>query len=222
MLLNCGVGEDSWESLGLQGDPTSPFWRRSVLGVLWKEWCSSWNSSTLATSCEELTHWKRPWCWERLRAGEGDNRGWDDWMASPTRWTWIWVNSRSWWWTGRPGMVQFMGLQRVGHDWATELNWWNDSKPRSHHMNSLIRKVILDARLHISSFALIVHILLLSSCFGNQKEGDSCSLFSVSVESWWILLPLSMPSKPLFWSQSTLPYSKQSKFLADILSSYTA
>ena len=59
MLLNCGVGEDSWESLGLQGNPTSPFWRRSALGFLWKEWCSSWSSSTLATSCEELTHWKR-------------------------------------------------------------------------------------------------------------------------------------------------------------------
>ena len=59
MLLNCGVGEDSWESRGLQGDPTSPFWRGSALGFLWKEWCRSWNSSTLATSCEELTHWKR-------------------------------------------------------------------------------------------------------------------------------------------------------------------
>ena len=71
-----------------------------------------------------LTHWKRPWCWERLRAGgEGDNRGWDGWMASPTRWTWVWVDSRSWWWTGRPGMLQFMGLPRVGDDWATELNW---------------------------------------------------------------------------------------------------
>ena len=69
MLLNCGVGEDSWESLGLQGDPTSPSWNRSVLGVHWKEWCWSWNSSSLATSCEELTHWKRPWCWEGLGAG---------------------------------------------------------------------------------------------------------------------------------------------------------
>ena len=62
MLLNCGVGEDSWESLGLQGDPTSPSWRRSVLVVHWKDWCWSWNSSLLATWCEELTHWKRPWC----------------------------------------------------------------------------------------------------------------------------------------------------------------
>ena len=66
---------------------------------------------------------KRPWCWERLRAGgEGDDRGWDGWMASPTRWTWVWVNSGSWWWTGRPGVLQFMGSERVGHDWVTELN----------------------------------------------------------------------------------------------------
>ena len=124
MLLNCGVGEDSWESHGLQGDPTSPSKRRSVLGVHWKDWCWSRNSSTLATWCKELTHLKRPWCWEGLRArGEGDDRGWDGWMASLTQWTWVWVNPRSWWWTGRPGIVQFMVLQRVGHDWVTELNW---------------------------------------------------------------------------------------------------
>ena len=74
--------------------------------------------------CEELTHWERLWCWEGLGAeGEGDDRGWDGWMASPTRCTWVWVNSRSWLWTGRPGVLHFMGLQRVGHDWATELNW---------------------------------------------------------------------------------------------------
>ena len=78
----------------------------------------------LATWCEELTHLKRPWCWEGLRVGgEGDDRGWDGWMASPIRWTWVWVNSGSWWWTGRPGVLWFMGLQRVGHDWTTELNW---------------------------------------------------------------------------------------------------
>ena len=96
--------------------------RQSVLGVHWKDWC--WNSNTLATSCEELTHWRRPWCWEGLGArGEGDDRGWDGWMALPTRWAWIWVNSGSWWWSGRPGVLWFMGSQRVGHDWATELNW---------------------------------------------------------------------------------------------------
>ena len=62
-------------------------------------------------------HLKRPWCWERLKAGgEGEDRGWDDWMASLTQWTWVWVDSRSWWWTGRPGVFQFMGLQRLRHD----------------------------------------------------------------------------------------------------------
>ena len=76
--------------------------------------------------CEELTHWKRSWCWERLRAGgEGDDRGWDGWMASPTQWTWAWVDSGSWWWTGGSGMLRFMGWQRFGHDWGTEPNWDN-------------------------------------------------------------------------------------------------
>ena len=75
-------------------------------------------------SCKELTHWKRPWCWEGLGAGEeGDDRGWDGWMASLTRWTWVCVNSGCWWWTGRPGVLRFMGSQRVGHNWATDLNW---------------------------------------------------------------------------------------------------
>ena len=67
--------------------------RRSVLGVHWKDWCWSWNSNILATWCEELTYLKRPWCWERLKAGEGDDRRWDGWMASATRWTWVWVDS---------------------------------------------------------------------------------------------------------------------------------
>ena len=127
MLLNCGVGENSWESLGLQGDPTSPFQRRSVLGVHCNDWCWSWNSNTLATCCEELTHWKRPWCWERLKAGgEGDDRGWDSQMASLTLWTWVWVSSRSWWWTGRSGVLQSMGSQTVRwHNWW--LNWTEGS-----------------------------------------------------------------------------------------------
>ena len=82
------------------------------------------SAAILATWCKELTHLKRPWYWERLRAGgEEDDRGWDGWMASPTQWTWVWVDSGSWWWTERPGVLWFMGSQRVGHDWATELNW---------------------------------------------------------------------------------------------------
>ena len=123
-FLNCGVEEVSWESLGPQGDQISAFWRKSILNIHWKDWYWSWNSSTLATWCEELTHWKRYWCWERLKAGgEGDNRGWDGWMVSLTQWTWVWLSSGSRWWTEKPGMLQSMGSQKVGHDSATELNW---------------------------------------------------------------------------------------------------
>ena len=97
---------------------------QSTLNIHWKDWCWSWNSNTLATWCEEATHLKRPWCWERLRAGgEGDDREWDGWMVSPRRWTWVWVGFRSWWWTGRPVVLLSMESQRVKHDWATELNW---------------------------------------------------------------------------------------------------
>ena len=95
-----------------------------VLNIHWKDWCWSWNSDTLATWFKEVTHVKRPWCWERLKAGgEGDDREWDGWMASRTQWTWVWVNSGSWWWTGRSGLLQSMGSLRVRHDWATELKW---------------------------------------------------------------------------------------------------
>ena len=123
-LRKHAVGKGSWESLGLQGDPTNQSERKSVLNIHWKDWCWSWSSNPLTTWCKELTHWKRPWCWERLKVGgEGDDTGWDGWMVSPTRWTWVWVNSGSWWWAGRPGMLQSMGSQRVGNDGATELNW---------------------------------------------------------------------------------------------------
>ena len=82
-------------------DPTSPSERRSVLGVHWKDWCWSWNSNSLATWCKGLTHLKRPWCWERLRAGgKEDDRGWDGWRVSPTRWKWVCVDSWSWWCQG--------------------------------------------------------------------------------------------------------------------------
>ena len=96
--------------------------------------------NSLATSCEELTQWKRPWCWRGQggrcweQGGEGDNRGWDGWMESPTGWTWVWVNSGSWWWTGRPGVLRFMGSQ--SQTWLsgwTELNMHlrksNNQKP---------------------------------------------------------------------------------------------
>ena len=89
--------------------------------IHWKDWCWSWNSNTLATWCEELTHWKRPWCWERLKAwGEGDNRGWDGWMASPTWWTWVWASSGRWGWTGKPACCSPWG-HKVSQ--LSQLNW---------------------------------------------------------------------------------------------------
>ena len=84
-LFNCNAGEDSWESLGLQGDQICQFWWKSILNIYWNSYCWSWGSSPLATWCKELTHWKRPWCWERLKAkGEEGGRGWDGLIASST------------------------------------------------------------------------------------------------------------------------------------------
>ena len=94
--------------------------KKATLNIHWKDWC--WSSNTLATWCEELTHWKRPWCRERLKAGgEGETRGWDGWIASPTGLAWVGASSGGWWWTGKLGVLQAMGSQRVGHDCATEL-----------------------------------------------------------------------------------------------------
>ena len=83
MCLNYGIGEDTWESPGQQGYQTSQSSRKSILNIHWKDWYWSWSSNTMATWCEAPIHWKRPWCWERLKAGgEGDNRGRAGWMAS--------------------------------------------------------------------------------------------------------------------------------------------
>ena len=128
MFLNCGVREDSWESLDCKEiQPVHPKGNQSLVFIgrtnveaetliLWppevKNWC-----------------WKRPWCWERMKAGgEGDDRKWDGWMASLTRWTWVWESSGSWWWAGKPGLLQSMGPQRVGKDRVTELKWFYNYK----------------------------------------------------------------------------------------------
>ena len=106
MLLNCGVGEDSWESLGLQRDPPSPSWRKSFLTIHWKDWCWSWSSNTLATWCKETDSLEKTMMLGKTegRRRRGRQRmGW--WMASSTRWTWVWVSSGSWRWTGRPGVL---------------------------------------------------------------------------------------------------------------------
>ena len=104
------------------------------ISVHWKDWCWSWNSNTLATWCKELTQLKRPWCWERLRAGrEGDDRGWDGWMASLTRWTWVWVDSGSWWWTGRPACCSSWGHES---DTTEGLNWTEKKNTLGTHRNT--------------------------------------------------------------------------------------
>ena len=95
MVSNYGTGEESWESLGLQGDQTCQCQRKLVLNIHWKDSSWSWSSNPLGTWCEESTHWQRPWCWERSRARvEGGNRRWDGWMASLTQRTWVWASSK--------------------------------------------------------------------------------------------------------------------------------
>ena len=103
------------------------------------DWCWSWSSNTLATWCEELTHLKRPCYWERLKAeGEKDVRGWDFWMASQTLWTWVWVSSRSWWWTGKPDVLHSLHatMSWTWRNW-TELNW---TPLHSHQMQKAISR----------------------------------------------------------------------------------
>ena len=123
-------------------------------------------------------HWKRLWCWEGLGAGgEGDDRGWDGWMASLTQWTWVWVNSGHWWWTGRPGVLRFMGSQRVRHDWATGLNWTELSAKCIH----LGEKKVLD------SDACKWHMLTVAAAGasggGTQARVRDCPLLSKLM--WW-------------------------------------
>ena len=138
MLLNCGVGEDSWESLGLQRRSNQSILKEISPGISLEGMMLKLKLQYFVTSCEEMTHWKRLWCWEELGAREGDDRGWDGWMASLTRWMWVWVNSGSWWWKGGLGVLQFMGLQRVGHDWATNLIWCLILSQRSLRLSSTL------------------------------------------------------------------------------------
>ena len=103
-----------------EGDQTGQSLRKSTLNIHCKAQCWSWSSNTLATWCKELTHLQRPWCWEsgyqEEKSGEVDNRGWDCWMVSLTKWTWVWADSGRWWRTGKPGVLQPTGLQRVRHN----------------------------------------------------------------------------------------------------------
>ena len=141
------------------------------------------NSSPLATSWEELTHWKRLWCWEELGAGgEGDDRGWDGWMASLTRRMWVWVNSRSWWWTGRPGMLRFMGSQRVRHYWATELKWTLVLVCPNHSRPIIITFSLLEHNIPsvVSFFFLLIPLIVLR--LPQEWEQDFCKALVFSME----------------------------------------
>ena len=131
MLLNCGVGENFREPLGHEGDQTSDSWSKSVLNIHWKDWW--WSSNTLATWCNELIHLKRPWFWERLKAGdEGDKRGWDGWMVSLTQWTWVWaspaVGDRQGAWSAA---VHGVVKSQTWLSYYTELKWpkYNQDNP---------------------------------------------------------------------------------------------
>ena len=118
---NCGVGEDYWESPGLQGDQTCPSWRKLILNIPWKDGCWRWSSNTSATWWEgRADSLEKSLMLGKIEGRRRRGRGWDSWMASLTQWTWVWANSGRWWRTGKPGVLQSVGLQRVGHNWVTE------------------------------------------------------------------------------------------------------
>ena len=152
--------------------------RKSVLNILWKDWCWSWNSNDLAIWWEELAHLKRLWCWERLKAGgEGDERGWDCWIASLTEWTWVWLNSGSWWWTGWPGVLQSMGLQRVRHDWAAELKW-NEANVKKRYQAS--KQKILTYIQHFVQLSFCIKWIQITLCLKNYWFTFLC------IKQWFV------------------------------------
>ena len=123
------------------------------MNIHWKDWCWSWSSNTLATWFEELTQWKRPWCWKRLRAGgEGDNRGWDGWVALSTQWIWVWANSGRWWRAGKAGVLQSMGHKES--DTTQQLNnnkWIISNKQERTEVTPKSQKLYFLYKLHILS-----------------------------------------------------------------------
>ena len=159
-----------------KGDQSWDFFRRNdakaETPVLWPPHAKSWFIG-------------KDWCWEGFGAGgEGDDRGWDGWMASLTRWTWVWVISESWWWTGRPGVLRFMGSQRVGQDWATELNWRNVSFKLPDAWNlKVLKKCTFKRKSYIlpKGLFLVYHYIFLlpfSSCCKISFSKNCLQLFS--------------------------------------------
>ena len=157
-----------------------------------------WSSCVLIIWWEQRTHWKSPWFWERLRAeGEEGIRGWDNWMASSTQWTWTWANSRISWGTGIPVVLQSMRSQRVGHDWATELNHSTPGLPVHHQLPKLMSIESVMPSSHLILWCPLLLLPLISSsirdfsnesalCINDQNTGvsASASVLAMSIQGW--------------------------------------
>ena len=149
-----------------------------------------------------------------LRAGgEGDDRKWDGWMASPTQWTWIWVNSRSWWWTGRPSMLQFMGSQRVGHDWETELTDGTDIAG-SYAMLLFTASDLASITSHIHNWVLILlwlSLFILSGLISPQRQTGT-SICTDPLYPWVFCYPVKLGVLILVTSLVTQKVEREGKW----------
>ena len=175
MLLNCGVGEDTWESLDCkeiqpvhsEGDQPWDFFGRNdakaETPVLWPLHAQSW---LIGKDSDAGRDWGQE---------EKGMTGWDGWMASLTRWTWVWVNPGSWWWPGRLGVLWFMGSQRFGHDWATDLIW---SEPYL-----IMSQILYHQFLYINCTKIFPVVYYLSCTLSESPE-----LFTMFSEYWSDLL----------------------------------
>ena len=165
-LFSCTDSEqpssDTWRQ------PSAQLWSSAHLG-------SSFLSNTLATWCQQPTHWKRPWCWERLKAkGEEGDRGWNGWIASPIQRTWTWANSRRWWGTGRPGVLKSSGSQRVRHDLATE-----------QFLSSIVSRYLQSCLASLNSPLSSIQTQLGSTWAPPPGTDSGCCLLTVLSDSLW-------------------------------------
>ena len=199
------------------------------MGVHWKDWCWSWNANTLATSREELTHWKRPWCWEGLGAGgEGEDREWDGWMASLTRWAWVWVNGSLWW---KGGLVCCNSWGHKESDTTERLNWtvlnwlWviaNEALQKS--LNSWqisiepLAKVVLENRIVLDFLSLFLSLSLFFFFLPDYlltKQGGIYSTVSITYCTWMNIFVKSS-FKYITFKMKSIGYNKCNLFHIEI------
>ena len=168
------------------------------MNIHWKDWCWSWNSNTLATWWEELTHWKRPWFWGSLKARwELDDRGWDGWMASLNWWTWVCASSGSWWWTGKPGLLQSVGSRGVRHDWATELT----EVKLDHSLSNIVDHMLPVLKHFKSTVRLRWHSSILMGIKSSAVAFRILQLWQVLTKMW------STWNSHCWWECKTYSYS---------------